>query len=118
VEVAASGSVPFFLNRYYVDLLGKNDKVIAHEPMHQHVKFSSLFADYTSFYPGHMKWDYPYTLRTYRPDIFVEVYQYQGDNNERYLAKNYQKWISSDGFNFYILKGSKNVILTDLKPLP
>lgn len=116
ISVSAAGIIPYFTHRFYVDALGKNDKVIAREAAHFSRKYDSLQQKYTSFYPGHMKWDYPYIIKKYKPDIFVEFYQNYGEHNEKYLERDYVKMLSPDGFAFFVLKGSPNVIIHDLKP--
>ncbi len=57
VAVVAAGAIPYFSRAQSVDLLGKNDPVIAHLPSH------------LPFYPGHTKWDYAYSVGRLRPDL-------------------------------------------------
>src|SRR3989344_5421843 len=76
IAVAGAGTIPYFTHGNFIDELGKNDKVIARGSAHNGcLKYSSLYEKYTSFYPGHEKWDYPYLFQKYRPDIFAEFYQ-------------------------------------------
>jgi hypothetical protein len=58
-----AGAIPYFSQRRSIDLLGKNDPVIAHGP-----------ARYV-FYPGHDKWDYAYSIGRLRPDLVVELWK-------------------------------------------
>ena len=45
-----AGAIPYFAGREAIDLLGKSDPVIARgKPA-------------TSFYPGHSKWNYAYSI--------------------------------------------------------
>ena len=53
VGVVWAGAIPYFSERPCVDLLGKNDRVIAHLPM----RLSQKESRSTDFYPGHLKWD-------------------------------------------------------------
>ncbi len=57
IAVVAAGAIPYFSHAQSVDLLGKNDPVIAHLPSH------------LPFYPGHTKWDYAYSVGRLRPDV-------------------------------------------------
>lgn len=66
VALAGAGIVPYFTERTYIDLLGKNDKVIARQPMDQTI--------IPEFKPGHMKWDYVYSIGTLRPDCVMELW--------------------------------------------
>jgi hypothetical protein len=68
VAVVAAGGIPYFSERYSIDLLGKNDSKIAREPV-------STPQDYTwiDFRPGHMKWDYAYSIGQLKPDVVVET---------------------------------------------
>jgi len=50
LAVAWAGIIPYFADRSAVDLLGRCDATIAHEPMPLDPE--------GGFYPGHMKWDY------------------------------------------------------------
>jgi len=66
VALAGAGIVPYFADRPYVDLLGKNDPVIAHLPMDTtHIP---------EFKPGHMKWDYAYSIGVLQPDVVLELW--------------------------------------------
>ncbi len=66
VALAGAGIVPYFAERTYIDLLGKNDRVIAHEAMDQHI--------IPEFKPGHMKWDYAYSIGVLQPDVVLELW--------------------------------------------
>ena len=60
IAVAAAGATPYYAQRPTEDLLGKNDKVIAH--MNPRGVFS----------PGHDKWDYSYSLGQHQAMLVVE----------------------------------------------
>ena len=70
VLAVAAGGVPYFSERVTYDLLGKSDRVIAHEPMH--IDLSGGLID---FRPGHNKWDYAHSIGELKPDIIPEVWQ-------------------------------------------
>ena len=61
IAVVAAGATPYFSDRPTEDMLGKNDKVIAHE------KPRGVFS------PGHDKWDYQHSLGTQNPSMIVEL---------------------------------------------
>jgi len=63
IAIIAAGAVPYFSERNCVDMLGKNDKQIARLPMRRLP---------IGFYPGHLKWDYAYSIGQLRPDIVAE----------------------------------------------
>ncbi|MBE2195853.1 MAG: hypothetical protein IAE83_16885 [Anaerolinea sp.] len=65
--VTWAGIIPYFADRPGVDILGKNDRLIAHLPMHQH-------SQWDRFYPGHLKWDYGYSIGGLRPDVVVQLW--------------------------------------------
>ena len=62
IAVVLAGSVPYFSHRSAVDLLGKSDRYVARLPGRDR------------FNPGHNKWDYAYSLRTFRPDVVVQLW--------------------------------------------
>jgi len=69
VAVVWAGTTPYFCERTYIDLLGKCDEHVAHGPMH----LPSGAAIYTDFYPGHLKWDYGYSIGQLQPDLVLTV---------------------------------------------
>lgn len=71
VAVSWAGTVPYFTERRMLDLLGKTDPVIARKEMRS--PWDGV-PPYVSFLPGHMKWDYAYSLGEKRPDVVVELW--------------------------------------------
>jgi hypothetical protein len=65
VAVVWAGAIPYFSQRQAVDLLGRTDARIAHEPMH----LPDGRGKWTGFYPGHLKWDYQYSIGVLEPDV-------------------------------------------------
>jgi hypothetical protein len=62
IAVVWAGAIPYFSHRQPFDLLGKSDRYIAHgKPM-------------GPFFPGHNKWNYPYTLEQEKPDIVLGLW--------------------------------------------
>jgi hypothetical protein len=64
IAVLHAGSIPYFSHRTSIDLLGKNDPVIAHERPRPGL----------AFLPGHVKWDYRYSIGQLRPDVVVALW--------------------------------------------
>lgn len=68
LAVVGAGTTPYFLpDRYAIDLLGKVDPIIAHGPM----RYPMSIADIPGMRPGHMKWNYAYSIGTLKPDVIV-----------------------------------------------
>ena len=98
IAVAPAGSIPYFSERTTIDLLGKNDPVIARMP-----------AVYTKeFLPGHNKWDYKYSIEKLHPDVVVELFR-QTDVILPYLEREYLLVPVGNGGVFYYRKSSPHV---------
>ncbi len=72
IAVAAAGATPYFSRRPTEDLLGKNDKHIAHLPP------KGVFS------PGHDKWDYTWSLGERKSQLIVEPVDLSADE-QKYL---------------------------------
>lgn len=72
IAVAAAGATPYFAQRPTEDLLGKNDRYIAH------------LAPRGVFSPGHDKWDYSYSLGEHQAKLVVEAVDVN-DADEAYM---------------------------------
>ncbi len=59
-----AGAPAYYSSRAMVDILGKSDAVIAAEPPK-----GSLF-------PGLNKWDYDYSVGHLRPDVVVQIWDF------------------------------------------
>jgi hypothetical protein len=60
IGVFWAGALPYFAHRPAVDMLGKNDDVVARLP-----------ANEGSLKPGHNKFDYDYSLSQHQPDLLI-----------------------------------------------
>lgn len=65
VAVVWGGAIPYFSERRSIDLLGKTDRRVAREPMH----LPDANNWWTGFYPGHLKWNYTYSIGKLQPDV-------------------------------------------------
>ena len=73
MAVTRAGTIPYFADRVGIDLLGKNDAHIAHEPMR---RSSSGLRALVEFKPGHMKFDYAYSIEMQAPDSIMNLWQH------------------------------------------
>ena len=72
IAVRWAGAMPYFAQRRAIDLLGKSDRRIARLPA---APPQPGFNAVVSFWPGHMKWDYAWSIGRLRPDlVFNEDY--------------------------------------------
>jgi hypothetical protein len=89
IAVHSAGRIPYFSNRTTVDLLGKNDPVIANGPP----------SPLAPFLPGHNKWNSESSIGERLPDIVVEDWGFLPEYMEQ--QTNYTRladdiWIRND----------------------
>ena len=100
LAVIAAGSIPYFSDRYALDLLGKSDAYIAHLKPNLQPGLAGL-VDYR---PGHDKWDYDYTIGKLKPDVIIHLW---GDTSMiRAQLDSEYVWVEIEGYPFYLLKDS------------
>jgi len=101
IAVVTAGAIPYFTELPAIDLLGKNDPVIAHKPNH----LPSSIADIR---PGHMKWDYDYSIGQLKPDVVVQLW---GDTQpaKRHIDQ-YYTIVEVNGMLFSVLSDSQNIL--------
>jgi hypothetical protein len=80
ITISGAGIVPYFADRTFIDLLGKNDKVIA--------RSEARIGLLPEIVPGHMKWDYDYSIGELKPDVVFEVWVHAEDAG-KYLNEDY-----------------------------
>ena len=102
VGVVWAGAIPYFAERTAVDFLGKNDSTIAHLPM----VFLAGQSKWLAFYPGHLKWDYSYSIARLKPDVVVQCWPDWADCAP-YLGDYRQ--VNIGGFNWYVLRDSRHI---------
>jgi len=71
IAVVWAGAIPYFAERHAIDLLGKSDRVVARGTMH----IPAGPDRFTAFYPGHMKWDYSYSIGQLKPDVILQIWR-------------------------------------------
>jgi hypothetical protein len=107
IAVVAAGAVPYFADRYSIDLLGKSDPVIAREK----VRVQGGILDAEKFRPGHMKWNYDYSIGQLKPDVVAQLW---GKTEEAlvYLQRDYVAGGAGNS-NLYSLRKDSPYILWD-----
>lgn len=70
VATAWAGIPAFFSDYRMVDLLGYNDRYLAHRPSPRRL----VPERYWELVPGHTKWDVRYELEQVRPDAFFQIW--------------------------------------------
>ena len=98
IAVTWTGIVPYFADRSAIDLLGKNDAHIAHEPMH--------IDPSVDFYPGHLKWDTDYSIGELKPDAIMEQWKLAGQGRSSTRGY-YHKYVG--GHRWYFRADSKHI---------
>lgn len=110
IAVTAAGTEPYYLpDRYFIDLLGKADKVIAREPIKSPVSLAGI----AEVRPGHMKWDYAYSLGELKPDVIVQLWEEDYKSAEKYLTE-YEE-VTIDGLPLYLRKDSPLIVWDQMK---
>ncbi len=83
VAVEYAGTLPYFLSHNkMIDLLGKSDRYVARLPMHRNIL---QVASWREFYPGHLKWDYAYSIQTLKPDVICAIWKKNAPDAQKYL---------------------------------
>ncbi len=102
VALAGAGIVPYFAERTYIDLLGKTDPIIAHLPMDQTV--------IPEFKPGHMKWDYAYSIGMLKPDVVLELWVKPEDAGPYLNAGYLPIWFPPKNGDVWMLRESPHIL--------
>jgi len=101
IAVVTAGAIPYFADRPAIDLLGKNDPYIAHLPSHTPASLEDIR-------PGHMKWDYDYSIGQLEPDMIVQLW---GDKEIAYAyIQQYYTVVEIDGMLFSARSDSPNIL--------
>jgi arabinofuranosyltransferase len=104
IAVTRAGTIPYFSDRQTIDLLGKNDRHVAREPS----RVPSGLERFVQFRPGHMKFDYRYSIEGQSPDVIVQLWH---DREEvRPYLENYYTAVSLRGTCVYVRDASTRVL--------
>lgn len=109
IAVVTAGAIPYFSERPSIDLLGKNDPYIAHQPSH-------IPSGLDKVRPGHLKWDYHYSIGRLKPDMIVQLW---GDTRPamEYIEKDYTV-VEIDDLLFSARTDSPNILWGNLETQP
>lgn len=89
VATVWAGTPAFFSSFPLYDLLGFNDRRIAHEPP----RAGRSLAEWRQFWPGHVKWDRELALTVDRPGAFFQVPRmWPPDSEQALAAAGYRPW--------------------------
>ncbi len=89
--VVLAGGMPYYSDRYCTDLMGKCEKYIAKSNRRREAPYK----------PGHMKWDYIYSINKYDPEIILRLWMYSPEELSFILSR----YNNDNGF--FIRKDSK-----------
>lgn len=103
VGVTLAGALPYLADRTYIDLLGKNDKIIARLPARSTIDPMGK----VSFTPGHSKWNYAYSIGELKPDLVFQLWA-EGSEARPYLDAEYEEVEIQDQVMFF-RRGSQAV---------
>jgi hypothetical protein len=104
IAVVWAGAEPYMLGRPAIDLLGKSDRVIAHLPMRQAPATAAVGERLTYFWPGHLKYDYGYSIGRLRPDVVTELW-HDPQEAAAWLHSAYRR-VSVAGESVYVRRDS------------
>ncbi|MBI5933965.1 MAG: hypothetical protein HY867_09680 [Chloroflexi bacterium] len=105
IAVTAAGNIAYFLpDNYVIDMLGKADASIAHGP----VSMSMGIPDIPNMQPGHMKWNYKYSIGELKPDVITNIRLGTQEFADPYLD-DYIYITIGPRIKLYLLIGSPNI---------
>ena len=110
IAVITAGNIPYFSERTSIDVLGKNDPVIAGGPARIN---SSLFQP-GDFRPGHNKWDYAYSIGELQPDVVAQFWENTETEVAPYLV-DYEIYVVN-GIPYYFRTDSEKILWDQLPP--
>lgn len=102
IAVTWAGITPYFTDRRFIDLYGKADSVIARMPAKPWKGAHALL----SFFPGHNKWDYDYSIGKLTPDVVAQLVEI--DDKPVKLLENYVA-VPEDTRIVYLKKESPHI---------
>ena len=105
IAVVSAGAIPYFTDRYAIDLLGKSDAKISHLK----ARGTGGLFNLSNFRPGHMKWDYDYSIGELQPDVVVQLWG-NPEEAQGYLDKYYVVGGAEGDIPFNLRRGSENIL--------
>jgi len=110
IAVVTAGNIPYFSERTCVDLLGKNDPVIAQGP----ARINSSLFEPGNYRPGHNKWNYAYSIGELQPDVVAQIWEGTDEEVAPYLV-NYELYVI-DGIPYYFREDSPYILWDQIPP--
>lgn len=110
IAVVSAGTLPYYSERKSIDLMGKNDPVIARLPARIN---ASLFHP-GNFRPGHNKWDYAYSIGELNPDVVAQTWENTDDEVAPYLQNYEMRYIA--GIPYYFRLDSPHILWDEIPP--
>jgi hypothetical protein len=112
IAVSTAGAIPYFSERFAIDMMGKNDKIVAREES----KVLPVDRDFMGFRPGHTKWNMIRSITEMRPDV-IEVSQWFWAQAKPRLPRYYKPVSLSPGrIDMYVSERSPNILWPRLRP--
>ncbi len=116
ILVFAAGGLPYYSQRYSYDMLGKSDRVIAHEEMRYDPSKPII-----DLRPGHSKWDYAHSIKNLEPDVIPEIWPGTLEEAQPYLQdytiiqmEEFKRWLPNG--IMYVRTASPHVNWDKIKP--
>jgi hypothetical protein len=81
------------------------------------MKIPKGISKFFGFFPGHLKWNYAYSIGHLQPDVVVSLWPPEGwgkvngisSDAKKYLQESYSE-VHINDFSFYLLKSSTNIL--------
>ena len=103
IAVTSAGALPYFADRTFIDLLGKNDRTIARLAARASVDNRGR----RRYTPGHAKWDYPYSIGILKPDVVFQLWALP-EEARPFLERDYRA-VRIGEKTWYLLRGSRRI---------
>jgi len=113
IAVVTAGAIPYFSDRPAIDLLGKSDAHIARGE----VRGAGGLLDLENYRPGHMKWDYAYSIGRLKPDVVVQLWN-SPEEAQLYLDQYYVIGGAGGELAFSLRRDSPNILWDKVHLLP
>jgi hypothetical protein len=104
VALSWAGAIPYFSSRRSHDLLGKCDRRIAREQTHAIMGWTAA----GSFVPGHLKWDFDYSIMQLQPDLVLRDISSGRAQKVAFLARYRSFYLGQQ--EVYARLGSPNIV--------
>ena len=104
IALTRAGTIPYFADRAGVDLLGKTDAHVANLP----ARMSAGRRRFIEFRPGHVKFDYAYSIGALQPDVIVNLWTHAEE--ARPLLRDQYQGILVAGRCVYARRASTRIV--------